>query len=331
MNAIAVLCLCVLVVPLTWSARPFGGVCIVAGLIVGYSTIAVALFAWRGLWLDIVPAVLAVLLSAGLAAADRMSVVRRLFGRYVSRVVVDELLSDSSQHSLGATGRREVTVLFSDINGFSTICEKRTAEEVMEMLNIYFETMIAIVEDRGGWLKQFVGDEIMAIYGVPRPLSAPERAAVESALAMTKALRRAREADPSGSRGFYAIKMIWPARGRISSPFGYRANPFTGVRTFHAGMDIVVNTGTSVKTIMDGSVSDTGYNGVFGNYIIVTHGEGYQTLYGHLSAIGVRKGQNVSQGSVIGRSGNSGYSTGPHLHLSVLKWGRSVNPQIVMH
>jgi LysM repeat protein len=131
---------------------------------------------------------------------------------------------------------------------------------------------------------------------------------------------------PTALQGFYAIKMIWPARGRISSPFGYRANPFTGVRTFHAGMDIVVSTGTSVKTIMDGSISDTGYNGVFGNYIIVTHGEGYQTLYGHLSAVGVRKGQNVSQGSVIGRSGNSGYSTGPHLHLGLFKKGTAINP-----
>ncbi len=131
---------------------------------------------------------------------------------------------------------------------------------------------------------------------------------------------------PSALQGFYAIKMIWPARGPISSPFGYRANPFTGVRTYHAGMDIVVNTGTPVKTIMDGSVSDTGYNGVFGNYIIVTHSEGYQTLYGHLSAIGVKKGQNVSQGSMIGRSGNTGYSTGPHLHLGLFKKGAAINP-----
>ncbi len=131
---------------------------------------------------------------------------------------------------------------------------------------------------------------------------------------------------PSALQGFYAVKMIWPARGPISSPFGYRSNPFTGVRTFHAGMDIVVNTGTPVKTIMDGSVSDTGYNGVFGNYIIVTHGEGYQTLYGHLSAVGVKKGQSISQGAVIGRSGNTGYSTGPHLHLGLFKKGTAINP-----
>lgn len=131
---------------------------------------------------------------------------------------------------------------------------------------------------------------------------------------------------PSAMQGFYAIKMIWPARGRISSPFGYRSNPFTGMRTFHAGLDIVVNTGTPVKTIMDGTVADSGYNGTFGNYIIVTHSESYQTLYGHLSAIGVRKGQSVAQGSVIGRSGNTGYSTGPHLHFGLFKKGTAINP-----
>lgn len=133
--------------------------------------------------------------------------------------------------------------------------------------------------------------------------------------------------DASALQGFYAVKMIWPTRGRISSPFGYRANPFTGARTFHQGIDIVVNTGTPIRTMMDGRVSDTGYNGVFGNYVIISHQENYQTLYGHLSSISAKEGQTVSQGAVIGKSGNSGYSTGPHLHFGLFKGGTALNPQ----
>lgn len=206
-NGLIVLGLCILAAQLTWGARPFvvGG--LAAGLLAAHAAAAVALFAWRGVWMEIAPAAPALVFAIGLATADQMVVVRRLFGRYVSRVVADELLSDASQHSLGATGRREVTVLFSDINGFSTICEKRTAEEVIAMLNRYFETMVPIVEAHGGWLKQFVGDEIMAVYGVPRPIPHPERAAVLSALAMARALRLAREADPTGSDGFHAVKI----------------------------------------------------------------------------------------------------------------------------
>lgn len=126
---------------------------------------------------------------------------------------------------------------------------------------------------------------------------------------------------------FYGTTFMWPARGAISSPFGYRSNPFTGLRTFHSAIDIVVSVGTRVKAASDGTVADTGYNSVFGNYVILKHSGGYQTMYAHLSSILVHEGSRVSQGGIVGLSGNTGQSTGPHLHFSVFKNGQALDPR----
>lgn len=128
-------------------------------------------------------------------------------------------------------------------------------------------------------------------------------------------------------RNFYGEQFIWPARGGISSPFGYRSNPFSGLRTYHAAIDIVVSLGTKVKATCDGKVADTGYNSVFGNYVILKHSGGYQSLYAHLSQILVREGASVAQGAIVGLSGNTGQSTGPHLHFSIFKNGQAVDPR----
>ena len=123
---------------------------------------------------------------------------------------------------------------------------------------------------------------------------------------------------------------IYPIHGRLTSPFGYRSDPFTGARSFHSGVDLAAPTGTSVKATLDGKIAETGFSRVFGNYVIITHERGYQSLYGHLSAIYVKRGQYVTQGTVIGAVGNTGYSTGPHLHLSIYKNGRLINPFSVL-
>jgi murein DD-endopeptidase MepM/ murein hydrolase activator NlpD len=120
--------------------------------------------------------------------------------------------------------------------------------------------------------------------------------------------------------------VAWPARGPISSYFGYRPDPFTGVRRFHTGIDIVMNSGTPVRAAMAGRISDVGYNANYGNYIIMTHADGYQTLYGHLSSILAREGSAVDQGAQIGLSGNTGYSTGAHLHFSLFRRSLLLNP-----
>jgi len=124
---------------------------------------------------------------------------------------------------------------------------------------------------------------------------------------------------------------IYPARGRITSRFGMRKDPFTGIRRFHNGVDIANNTGTPVLAAMSGQVAMVGYNANFGKYIIVRHEDGFQTLYGHLSVFQVNKNERVNQGQLLGKIGNSGYSTGSHLHFSIFLKGEPVDPFKYLH
>lgn len=120
------------------------------------------------------------------------------------------------------------------------------------------------------------------------------------------------------------------AKFRWSSPYGWRADPFTGVRTFHTGTDLACPEGTPILATMSGKVTDVGYNRIYGNYVIINHSGGYQTLYAHQSKIACKKGDWVSQGTRIGYVGNTGYSTGPHLHFMVYKNGKRIDPMTVL-
>ena len=117
---------------------------------------------------------------------------------------------------------------------------------------------------------------------------------------------------------------------RWSSPYGYRTDPIKNVRAFHTGTDLACPTGTSIYAAMSGTVSYTGVSSVFGNYVIVNHNNGYQTLYAHMSKILVKKGQSVNQDTKLGLVGSTGYSTGPHLHFTVYKNGKIVDPMTVL-
>jgi murein DD-endopeptidase MepM/ murein hydrolase activator NlpD len=119
---------------------------------------------------------------------------------------------------------------------------------------------------------------------------------------------------------------IWPANGFVTSGYGWRLSPFTGRRHFHAGLDIAADTGTDIVAAARGRVSFAGKKGAFGQIVIVDHGFGIQTMYGHTSAIHVEKGQTVERGQRIAAVGSTGRSTGPHLHYAVQLKGRSVNP-----
>ena len=120
---------------------------------------------------------------------------------------------------------------------------------------------------------------------------------------------------------------IHPVRGaRLTSPFGWRNDPFTGVRRHHAGLDLAAPLGTPVRAAMEGRVSAMSFDRVFGNFIILNHPGGFQTLYAHLHNFNVRNGDWVAQGAKIGTVGNTGLSTGPHLHFGVYRNGRAVNP-----
>ena len=120
----------------------------------------------------------------------------------------------------------------------------------------------------------------------------------------------------------YPITASW----RLTSAFGPRKDPFTGVASSHTGIDMACPTGTPVRAAMSGTVVYAGWSNIFGNYVIINHGNGYQTLYGHMSKILAKKGQSVDQNTRVGLVGSTGYSTGPHLHFTVYKNGRLVDP-----
>ena len=118
----------------------------------------------------------------------------------------------------------------------------------------------------------------------------------------------------------------WPVMGWLSSSFGTRKDPFTGQPDFHTGLDISAGHGTPVKATADGVVESAAYNGNYGNSIVVTHGFGIATRFGHLSQYAVRAGQKVKRGEIIGYVGSTGRATSPHLHYEILLNGQPSNP-----
>jgi len=119
---------------------------------------------------------------------------------------------------------------------------------------------------------------------------------------------------------------ILPVRGLYGNGYGWRKDPFTGERDFHQGLDIVAAPGTRVLAPADGIVTMAGPTGGYGNFIVISHGYGMVTHYGHLQGMRVRPGQRVRRGDVIGNVGSTGRSTGPHLHYEVVMHQRTVDP-----
>jgi murein DD-endopeptidase MepM/ murein hydrolase activator NlpD len=119
---------------------------------------------------------------------------------------------------------------------------------------------------------------------------------------------------------------IWPTKGWLTSRFGPRISPFTGLRQFHSGIDIAGAHGTEVIAPARGRVSFVGNKGPMGRTLVIDHGYGVRTHYGHNAEVTVRVGQEVERGEVIAKMGSSGRSTGPHLHYSVEVSGKAKNP-----
>ncbi len=119
----------------------------------------------------------------------------------------------------------------------------------------------------------------------------------------------------------------WPTRGWLSSYFGKRKSPFSGRTVMHEGLDIAANTGTPVVVAADGIVARVEYSPTYGNTVVVDHGYGYRTLYAHNSRNLVKVGQRVKRGERIAQVGNTGVSTGSHLHYEVHLNGVPINPR----
>ncbi len=161
-----------------------------------------------------------------------------------------------------------------------------------------------------------------------------DRAKLERALAEYEAtsrqlestIRKEQQGTVKGALG--SGTMIWPAmsRGPITSTFGWRYHPILKVRKYHNGQDIAIPTGTPVKAADRGVILVSSWQGGYGNFVAIDHGNGISTCYGHNSRLVVRVGEKVAKGQIIAYSGSTGLSTGPHLHFEVRVNGTPVDP-----
>ncbi len=150
----------------------------------------------------------------------------------------------------------------------------------------------------------------------------------EAALRAEIARQMSKQTGSNVPKTFVGGTFTWPSPGytTITSKFGYRTHPVTKVYKLHTGVDIAVPSGVSVLAAADGVVTISGNHTAYGKYISINHGGGVATLYAHNSQLLVKAGDSVKKGQVISKSGNTGWSTGPHLHFEVLVNGNPVNP-----
>lgn len=164
----------------------------------------------------------------------------------------------------------------------------------------------------------------------------PGPAPSDAALALQRVLNKTANAlsvlkglvdhDHGAEHGDNPWAPVLEGKARISSEYGMRKDPFNGEMAFHDGIDLAVKRGTGITALKDGVVTFSGFQGGYGNTVVVRHEDGLETLYGHASRTHVREGQTVKAGTVLADVGSTGRSTGPHLHFEVRKNGDAVNP-----
>jgi murein DD-endopeptidase MepM/ murein hydrolase activator NlpD len=166
----------------------------------------------------------------------------------------------------------------------------------------------------------------------PRAASAGRPAATHRSASPSGAGRPGPDSVPDGiSAGARRLALLWPSGGIVTSRFGWRTHPIFGGREFHTGMDIATRYGSPVVAARGGIVRFVGWKSGYGRLVVVDHDGGVDTSYSHLSAALVSPGQHVAQGQLIGRIGNSGWSTGPHLFFEVRRNGVPMDPAHFLH
>lgn len=185
---------------------------------------------------------------------------------------------------------------------------------------------------------QLLADEVTAAYGVRKQLAGSPDLIAEAPLVPTLGESLAEynylRTTNLVSRGRNIFSRLnvnilpasWPVMGRLGDGYGHRSDPFSGEGAMHTGVDIATTYGTPVKATADGIVRHASWFAGYGRCVIVDHGNGYETLYGHLSKIDAIEGQEIRQGEELGRVGSSGKSTGAHLHYEVRMHHTPINP-----
>jgi septal ring factor EnvC (AmiA/AmiB activator) len=185
-------------------------------------------------------------------------------------------------------------------------------------------------EERASWKGSGVGGGTE-----PVPQAAAGRAALATELDRLGAsvneegqsLRALEQFMARAGKMLAALPSRWPVRGPVNSEYGRRLSPWSGSQEFHSGIDIGSDRGTSVKAPSPGIVVFTGSNADYGNTVIIDHGQDIKTLYGHLQKVLVAQGQRIERGQTIALIGNTGKSSGPHLHYEIQVRGQPINPR----
>ena len=256
----------------------------------------------------------------------------RSFSEFVERWEDLRLLIAANQRAVRARKAAEarVAAVEADLEGtrLQLQQEEQAQNEARSQLGSLADERRNLVT-LAGMRRRSVATEVAEM----EDLSAAEEASLEGLI-----LERERELEAqqraagiSGGADRSGGMFSWPVTGTITSPFGWRSNPFGGAPEFHQGLDIAAPTGTTVTAAAGGTVIMAQWYGGYGNYILIDHGGGYSTGYGHLSAIYVTTGQSVQRGQAIGAVGSTGQSTGPHLHFEVRIAGKPVDPAPRLH
>lgn len=201
-----------------------------------------------------------------------------------------------------------------------------------EQLN-KLEDRVEAIEDASRRLKEISGVEEQAepeaeLRGAGGPLLEMDGEAIASVEQRAAQLERALQVYEQALRERERMPSIWPVEGRVTDGFGMRGNPFGGGSSeFHAGQDIAAPWGTPVVAAASGTVSFAGTQNGYGQVVILDHGNGISTRYGHLSRIEAQIGQILERGQQLGRVGSTGRSTGPHLHYEVRLGEEAVSPR----
>lgn len=245
---------------------------------------------------------------------------------------LDVVLGATSFPEFVARARLVSAIIHQDAQLVQTYAKDRdrTAElrEQLEAQHARVRTLMQETEERQAALAHQVEEKRAILRRIMRERLMAEQAVrelEEDSAELEALIQRLQGAGAVLGRRAMA-GFILPLRGRFTSRFGSRIHPLFGRRHLHTGLDIAAPRGTPVRAAASGVVLFAGWYGGYGKLVVLDHGQGLSTLYGHLSVVGVAVGQRVARNQVIGRVGSTGYSTGPHLHFEVRQNGRPVDP-----
>jgi murein DD-endopeptidase MepM/ murein hydrolase activator NlpD len=272
---------------------------------------------------------------AGVAVILSLPVLIGLGARWSATAAIADLQSTNASLQVENASYREATgQLAGQISALqSAVDELGESNAVDPNARLAMDKLPAVVKSRamGGTLPgapgSVVGPVIKSGFG-----STDTALAVLSELlgAMSSRLDSVRDTVERRHALAAATPSIWPVAGWLSSSYGTRTDPFNDEKSFHPGLDISADYGTPVLATADGTIENAGLSGNYGNMVVVDHGFGITTKYGHLSRIAVGSGQQIKRGDILGYVGSTGRSTGPHLHYEIWMNGHLTNPMTLL-